>query len=258
MLAATLVVPLAACARSRDPVVVRLRWALETGALGSLPLPAVFDLASDLGIAVVDLRRATDEEAVRRMGVAPLRSRLSERGLTIGLVGAADAVAAEVIAPAAAALGAEGVVVSVPGPGGLSGDTLRSAVQSAATKLAATQKSLADRGLALVVENRRGTLVDSAHALQALGVDCPAVKQAVSLPRLDQTEQSWAVTLENIGPRVVRITLPAAGPAGIDWNGLLESLDRIAYAGHVSIDARTEQQIRDARAAVEERLEAMR
>ena len=92
---------------------------------------------------------------------------------------------------------------------------------------------LGERGLGLAVENAPGTLVSTAAALQLVGIHVPKVGLAVSLASLDPAEQPFGVTLENLGRRPVRVGLPDGGDR--EWDAILLALDRIAFAGRLSL-----------------------
>ena len=232
--AAAAAAPLVGCADHGDGLSFKLRWALDTRHHPGLSVADLLQLARDEGYGCIDFRRSDDLAALVAAGEPAVSRWFAGDGPRLGYVRVPDLgrlADIESWGPVAAA--APGLVVPVAGDGDLRGPALKGAVLGQVAALERAAGVLGERGLGLAVENAPGTLVSTAAALQLVGIHVPMVGLAVSLASLDPAEQPLDVTLENLGRRPVRVGLPGGGDR--EWDAILLALDRIAFAGRLSL-----------------------
>lgn len=237
--------PLAGCGDGVDRIEIRPRWAFDTGLLeGSVTLSAALDAAATIGCGVVDLRRPTDARGLLEAGVDRAKQELAQRGLRLGLVTVAEigfAGCAPVL-EAVAAVGAEGLVAGLAGKQGLSGAALKREVLASAAALKSVVQTAVRADVRLVVENVGHSLVHTAEGLHVFAQDFPKFGLAITLGRLDPRDHAYSRTIENLGPRIVRVALCGPDPTAAlpgeddrDWDEVIVALDRCAFAGRMTV-----------------------
>jgi len=242
--------PLAACTEGdHDDVVIRPRWVLDSSVLPSeVTLNQALDLAVDLGCEAIDLRRSADAQALLAVGVDRAREVLGNRGLALGLVTVNEPGFDRCVPvlEAVAEVGAEGLVATVRGTQGITGVALKEAVSTASERLRSVVAEAVRLRVRLVVENQGGSLIHTSEGLHVFAQSCPKFGLAISLGRLDPRDEPYAHTVENLGPRVVRLALAGSSQAPADgtadpaenpryWDEVIRALDRCGYAGGLSI-----------------------
>ncbi len=157
--------------------------------------------------------------------------------------------------PLARRLGCSTIVTGGKGPKGLSGDELRSAVQTFTEKMQPHLAIAEENGVTIAIENHGSNLFESADALKWLVELCPNPHLGVALApyHLPQDEQQLADLIRSLGSRIEvfyawqhgmgcmkklpkeQELLQMPGRGSLDFGPILAALSEIRYEGWTEI-----------------------
>jgi sugar phosphate isomerase/epimerase len=238
----------------------KTRYLLASCMYGTFPLEKILPEVAKVGATHIDIwprPHGDQREQIKALGRERFAQMMAEHQVKLGILTHYDlgAFRLQDEMRVASELGGSMLIAGSGGPKDLQGPELKAAVRKFVEKMKPHVAAAAELNLTIGIENHANSLIDSPDSIRWLGElsDSDHLGVALAPYHLPQDENLIAGLIEGLGPRLVHFyawqhgmgchkklpkeqeLLQMPGRGTLDFAPLMESLDKIQYAGWTEI-----------------------